>query len=1007
MSTDSDVIKDAVRLGLADGKASALFGVTREPLVFRFNPGTQTDTVLKVRAVITAAPYDFLVGNVVLWTLGGIVDAWREQFRYRLHWREGPRGAGDIEGFIPIRYERETGARRMPQVFYNSMLLRQGGVNGWRVYGPQRVPTPESLPDLVSDNESGSASPAGSIPDLNELPDFLEVASPDSSRSSTPDSLPDLEPVGQMELGQPGAGAAVVAAEHEGWHGVYYRDDPDFRFVAPYPMEDRWLWWLEYIATGQVGRSAVSRSNWDEERARLHRRATDLEDSLFGQQRLPEWHPEMAQRRRELSQIYTLILVYMAWLDFHNEEFAVMESVRSWEAQLHRALDWSVRERRALRLEDMVQVCPRAARLGLSGGEADSTARRLEQVMANGAAQRHNSVHVRNIVTCLRRQTRNDIQHSVDTPPYLLARPGLAVSREERQGFQPAFKRTLVSCHTHLSKLLAGIPDPAGPVDPQEVAHRELVHGVTPLWGSLEGYPPPALNYMRRQDEWGRPEPPPGWDYRLQTSHIYYRELYEFLAVHPRSLEEQFWVERNWERIGNFRNRDFPQMDDLLLMQNQRRREPPVVEVGEDETAPAAEADPDALEDWVPPAADVPWDGLPQGLLTQPPVGQELSFIGSRTAYYRETVGLNSVPTFSPIFAEDLYITVMLLFGGIGAELEGLLRAGLYIKRLFYVENDPGARIAFGTRLRDLHHRYPEQLGPQAFHTTQSSMPWDIREVGERELRRAVGSECQDPINLVTISSPCQGFSRANRQALGLEDERSGLIVEAWRILDLLQQIQRPWGFDVGFIFEMVDASDHPSPPARWGFEQLDAICGGQPGQGVLIDAAKLGSAAHRVRTFWTNLAPGPLIQARYNEYDRGQAMNKVEARDVLEPFRTVQSALEDDPRVRGYFPMNVAGEPIRVFPTLVATPGSYAFRFQGPDRPGPGMIYDRNKREWDEPNANERERIMGLIPGSTAAPGLTEANRRRLVGAAIDVRAFYWLCKEIRRWRVLNYDED
>ena len=109
------------------------------------------------------------------------------------------------------------------------------------------------------------------------------MASPDSSRSSTPDSLPDLEPVGQMELGQPGAGAAVVAAEHEGWHGVYYRDDPDFRFVAPYPMEDRWLWWLEYIATGQVGRSAVSRFNWDEERARLHRRATDLEDSLFGQ----------------------------------------------------------------------------------------------------------------------------------------------------------------------------------------------------------------------------------------------------------------------------------------------------------------------------------------------------------------------------------------------------------------------------------------------------------------------------------------------------------------------------------------------------------------------------------------------------------------------------------------------------------------------------------------------------------------------------------------------------
>lgn len=123
------------------------------------------------------------------------------------------------------------------------------------------------------------------------------------------------------------------------------------------------------------------------------------------------------------------------------------------------------------------------------------------------------------------------------------------------------------------------------------------------------------------------------------------------------------------------------------------------------------------------PSADVSWNTLPQGFLTQPPVGVALNLVGSRTAYYRETVGLNTTSTFSPIFAEDLYITVMLLFGGIGAELEGLLQAGLYIKRVFYIENDPAARIAFGTRLRELHHKYPEQLGPAAFHTTQTSMP--------------------------------------------------------------------------------------------------------------------------------------------------------------------------------------------------------------------------------------------------------------------------------------------
>lgn len=71
------------------------------------------------------------------------------------------------------------------------------------------------------------------------------------------------------------------------------------------------------------------------------------------------------------------------------------------------------------------------------------------------------------------------------------------------------------------------------------------MHNISPFCGNMEGDPPPALNFLRRRDRWGRPEPPPGWDYRLMTDHIYYRELHEFLEIHPRSLEEQFLVESN------------------------------------------------------------------------------------------------------------------------------------------------------------------------------------------------------------------------------------------------------------------------------------------------------------------------------------------------------------------------------------------------------------------------------------------------------------------------------
>ena len=107
-----------------------------------------------------------------------------------------------------------------------------------------------------------------------------------------------------------------------------------------------------------------------------------------------------------------------------------------------------------------------------------------------------------------------------------------------------------------------------------------------------------------------------------------------------------------------------------------------------------------------------------------------------------------------------------------------------------------------------------------------------------------------------------------------------------------------------------------------------------------------------------------------------------------------------NDAEVGGYHPMNVAGEPLRIFPTLVSTPGSYAWRLHSEDVPGPGMVYDENLKEWQEPNAGERERIMGLLRGSTEAWGVSEADRRRLIGAAIDVRAYAWLCRQIMRWR-------
>jgi site-specific DNA-cytosine methylase len=105
---------------------------------------------------------------------------------------------------------------------------------------------------------------------------------------------------------------------------------------------------------------------------------------------------------------------------------------------------------------------------------------------------------------------------------------------------------------------------------------------------------------------------------------------------------------------------------------------------------------------------------------------------------------------------------------------------------------------------------------------------------------------------------------------------------------------------------------------------------------------------------------------------------------------------------------MNFKGEPIKVFPTLVSMAQSFAFRLHNDHQtPGQGMVYDPELRGWMEPTADERERIMGMEPGSTRVPGVTEDQRRAAIGNAIDVRAYRWLWREIRRWRALHYDED
>jgi hypothetical protein len=143
----------------------------------------------------------------------------------------------------------------------------------------------------------------------------------------------------------------------------------------------------------------------------------------------------------------------------------------------------------------------------------------------------------------------------------------------------------------------------------------------------------------------------------------------------------------------------------------------------------------------------------------------------------------------------------------------------------------------------------------------------------------------------------------------------------------------------------------------------------------VLIDAAAVGSRAYHPRFWWTNLSPAELLQSAIGRTRRPD----VYVSDILDPHRIPQRVYHDDqaPLVV----VNRKGEPRRAFLTLVSFARSYAFKDNGS-----GLVWDSITQEMVEPNIDEHERAMGFPTGSTNVHGISEQQRRFLLGQAMNL---------------------
>jgi hypothetical protein len=248
-----------------------------------------------------------------------------------------------------------------------------------------------------------------------------------------------------------------------------------------------------------------------------------------------------------------------------------------------------------------------------------------------------------------------------------------------------------------------------------------------------------------------------------------------------------------------------------------------------------------------------------------------------------------------------------------------------------------------------------------------SSLTSDISLISEKDLHWL------GHVDLVIAGWPCQGMSMAWNQN-GLQDGRSSRFYDMVCVIRYLQTSQRR---PPSYIMKNVPVVSSSRSRTLESMHKIHGILGVP----VLIDTATVGSRAHHLRFWWTNLASAKLLQSAIGCTRRPD----VYVSEILDPHRTPRRVYHDDQAPLAV--VNRKEEPCKAFPTLVSFARSYAFKDNGP-----GLVWDSITQEMVEPNVHERERAMGFPTGTTNVHGISEQQRRFLLGQAMDLNCLTWV---------------
>lgn len=325
---------------------------------------------------------------------------------------------------------------------------------------------------------------------------------------------------------------------------------------------------------------------------------------------------------------------------------------------------------------------------------------------------------------------------------------------------------------------------------------------------------------------------------------------------------------------------------------------------------------------------------------------------------------LNDVP--HPLPLQHRAWVVIELCGGIAAGLHSMTDQGQTIARYIYVDNCDHARQCAADRARMLVERRPHLFRRHAIKHAFDTWPQDIFQINQAHIDELLLQP--DESVIVIAGTPCQDWSAAGSQRGDVGTRGSVTPVVASVIASLQQRMP------TFYLIENVPPHLKGDPVGTELYERLCTILGNP----VMSDAARFDSFAHRLRLYWTNLAPAPWLQSTLDQVRRSPRRYLHHILPAhLKPLKPTGH------RPPPYYPCGGADEPRQTLPTIMATMGSYAYRNQGP-----GMLFNLDTASYVEPPPRVREVAMGHPPDVTAHPTVDECTRIRLIGNSFDMAA-------------------